>query len=662
MNRKIAAIMAADVAGYSKLVGEDEEETLRRLASYRTVFDDFIARSSGRVFNTAGDAILAEFPSAVEAMRCAIDIQESLRTRNLAYPPSRQMNFRIGMTIGDVVERDGDLLGDGVNIAARLEGLATPGGICVSRTIYEQVANKMSVKFADIGEQEVKNIASPIHAYTVALGFDGEGGQRPAKRPKRAIAMWPLIASLAAGVALIIAAGLYLSAVQIGGPTPVVVQNSAPPLAQGQAAAILVPEAVPFISDRDRATIRSAYLAAQDHKALAISLTQIGFITGQNDDQTAKAAALDKCQKTTIAGGRPEQRCELYALGNAVVYLGGRPPLPPEPWLIRDSSIERPFVAKNIPLVSDNLRAEMTREYEESGKYSKALAISPRGTLGFYRYQPSSEEAMRRALESCGNAAGVPCTIVAVDDRFVVPIPTIMKTVGFFHPSADTRLTTEAREDVVRRLGNARSGWNAVAVGAAGRPGSMLKAATEQGAIDGALAECVKQDRDCRVIAIGPFTVEPAAFTPSSTTFAQQVGQFGTADEAKAMLMKAVAAVKADKAKALEMFNKGRGGFLDRDLYPACVNVSDGKLVANANPNAQLGTDSWSLKDSTGKPYGTELYAAAQKPEGQITEVSYMFPKPVTDMTPVPKVSFVTRVGDLICLVGYYNNDDHDHR
>ena len=144
MKRKIAAIFAADIAGYSRLVAEDEEETLRRLASYRHVIDDFIAKCGGRIFNTAGDAVLAEFPSAVEAVRCAIDIQESLRTRNMAYPPSRQMAFRIGITIGDVVERDGDLLGDGVNIAARLEGLAEVGGICVSRAVHGRSALTLS--------------------------------------------------------------------------------------------------------------------------------------------------------------------------------------------------------------------------------------------------------------------------------------------------------------------------------------------------------------------------------------------------------------------------------------------------------------------------------------------------------------------------------------
>lgn len=180
MKRKIAAILAADVAGYSRLVAEDEEDTLARLAAYRDVFSDFVTRSGGRVFNTAGDAILAEFPSAVEATRCAIDIQESLRTRNLGYSAGRQMLFRIGLTIGDVVERDGDLLGDGVNIAARLEAIAPPGGICVSRAVFEQVANKLSVPFRDLGRREVKNIPQPVHAFMIDIrgeGVDNAGGR-----------------------------------------------------------------------------------------------------------------------------------------------------------------------------------------------------------------------------------------------------------------------------------------------------------------------------------------------------------------------------------------------------------------------------------------------------------------------------------------------------
>lgn len=151
-----------------------------------------------------------------------------------------------------------------------------------------------------------------------------------------------------------------------------------------------------------------------------------------------------------------------------------------------------------------------------------------------------------------------------------------------------------------------------------------------------------------RTFMIGAVSV--AALTLSAAAFAQQGG---TAEEARAMLDKAVAAVKADQAVALAMFNKGEGGFLDRDLYPFCFRIGDGKQVAG--PKAVLaGTDVRTLKDATGKTYGQEIYAAWQKPEGQISEVSYSFPRPGTTAPPVAKVSFVTRVGDLGCGVGYY--------
>ena len=159
--------------------------------------------------------------------------------------------------------------------------------------------------------------------------------------------------------------------------------------------------------------------------------------------------------------------------------------------------------------------------------------------------------------------------------------------------------------------------------------------------------------------------VSAAAVTLSAAAFAQK-GHFGTAQEARAMLDKVVAAVKADKTKALDMFNKGEDGFRDRDLYPFCFNISDAKIVAVDNPNASqylggsvapkpiLGDDGRTLRDAEGKKYGLEMYTAAQKPEGEITEVSYLFPRPGADATPVGKVSFVTRVGDLGCGVGYY--------
>src|SRR4051812_41104447 len=240
MKRKIAAILAADVAGYSRLVAEDEEETLRRLGGYRQVFDDFVRRSGGRIFNTAGDSVMCEFDSAVEAVRCAIDVQESLRTRNLSLPQSRRLEFRMGITIGDVVERDGDLLGDGVNIAARLESLAEPGGICVSRSVHEAVANKISVPFRDIGERKVKNIPNRVHAFVVDWprpdpaepGAGTEGGGGPAER--RRGFPWLVGSSLVALIAIAIAAVIVLRP-----------SGSPPPVAPPQASAPAIPSTPP---------------------------------------------------------------------------------------------------------------------------------------------------------------------------------------------------------------------------------------------------------------------------------------------------------------------------------------------------------------------------------------------------------------------------------
>ncbi len=165
--RKLATILAADVVGYSKLMAQGEEATVRTLRAYREITDRLIDRHEGRIFNTAGDAVLAEFGSVVEAVRCAITIQDELRVRNAELVPDRQMNFRIGINVGDVLIEGDDLLGDGVNVAARLEGLAAPGGICISGSTFEQVKNKLSIGFEDLGPQLVKNIPDPVSAYGI---------------------------------------------------------------------------------------------------------------------------------------------------------------------------------------------------------------------------------------------------------------------------------------------------------------------------------------------------------------------------------------------------------------------------------------------------------------------------------------------------------------
>jgi hypothetical protein len=264
----------------------------------------------------------------------------------------------------------------------------------------------------------------------------------------------------------------------------------------------LVPETIPFIYDRQRANIRAAYLPAPDHKALAISL-QAAFIADQKDDESAIAEAMAKCQSAT-----PARKCELYAVGNQVVWSHGRPPMPPEPWVTRDPSIETPFSVGAIPLASDQARNNLDRLYKNA-RTPKAAAIAPQGSQNSFVNQPSVDEAVRRSLENCGNFAGVPCMIIAIDNVFVVPIPTTFKATGFFYAASNSALTADHREEVARQLANARTGWNAVAAGATGQAGLMLKAASEHEAVEGALNDCRRKDQGCQVIAVGPFAVEP---------------------------------------------------------------------------------------------------------------------------------------------------------
>src|SRR5262245_10738835 len=167
MNRRLAAILAADIAGYSRLMHEDEASTVRDLKAHQSVILPLVARHGGRIIDTAGDGILAEFPSVVGATECAIEIQTVMAARNQTVPEHRRMRFRIGINLGDVVHDDTRIYGDGINIAARLEALADPGGVLVSRTVYEHVHGKLSVAFEDTGEHQLKNIAEPVRAYRI---------------------------------------------------------------------------------------------------------------------------------------------------------------------------------------------------------------------------------------------------------------------------------------------------------------------------------------------------------------------------------------------------------------------------------------------------------------------------------------------------------------
>ncbi len=204
--RHLAAILVADVVGYSRLMGEDDEGTLTALTAHsKDLIEPCIAEHQGRLVKTTGDGNLVEFASIVDAVRCAVAIQQGMRSRNAGTPDNKRILFRIGVNLGDVIAQDDDVFGDGVNVAARLEGLANPGGICISRAARDQVRDKLDYRLQDLGEVEVKNIARPVRAFRVL--FDGSlplAVSRPIRRK-----LWPLPAAIVSICLILIGGGFW---------------------------------------------------------------------------------------------------------------------------------------------------------------------------------------------------------------------------------------------------------------------------------------------------------------------------------------------------------------------------------------------------------------------------------------------------------------------
>jgi class 3 adenylate cyclase len=196
VDRRLIAILAADVAGYSRLMGADEEGTLAALkAIRRELGDPKITEHRGCIVKTTGDGLLVEFQSVVDAVRCAVEVQQGMAGRNADVPEDRRIQFRIGVNLGDVILDEGDIFGDGVNIAARLEALAEPGGICLGGSAHEQVRDKLDLAFEDLGERQIKNITRPVRVYRIRLGEAPTAAAAPAAAPplpdKPSIAVLP---------------------------------------------------------------------------------------------------------------------------------------------------------------------------------------------------------------------------------------------------------------------------------------------------------------------------------------------------------------------------------------------------------------------------------------------------------------------------------------
>lgn len=283
--RHLAAVLSADVAGYSRLMAEDEVATVRTLTAYRELMGELVRRHRGRVVDSPGDNLLAELPSALDAAACATEIQQALAVRNADLPPNRRMNFRIGVHLGDLMIDGERIYGDGVNIAARLERLATPGGICISATVHDQVRTKLKAHYEDLGEQEVKNIPRPVRVYRVKTEIDeplGEERDRSPDRSPRKLVLTLAAAAVAALVVLIVTQVRFRSA-------------SAPPVAPIAAAGAARPSiaVLPFANmSADKA---DEYLSDGMTEDIITALSKIGGLQvaartsafafkGQNED------------------------------------------------------------------------------------------------------------------------------------------------------------------------------------------------------------------------------------------------------------------------------------------------------------------------------------------------------------------------------------------
>ncbi|MCH9051468.1 MAG: guanylyl cyclase [Proteobacteria bacterium] len=287
MERRLAAILAADVVGYSRLMEADEEATVRTLSTYREIIEGLVASHHGRVFGSAGDSVIAEFASPVEAVRCAVDIQRELEAHNVDLPEDRRMRLRIGVNLGDVIVEGDNLLGDGVNIAARLETLAEPGGISLARSVFDQVKKQLDLGYEYLGEHEVKNIAEPVQVYRV-LTEPGAAGKIIGET-KRATQSWKRMA-LAAAVFVLIGVAGAVTWLRPWEPTvePASVERMAFPLPDKPSIAVL-----PFTNMSGDA--EQGYFADGMAEDLITDLSKISglFVIARNSSFVYKGRAVD---------------------------------------------------------------------------------------------------------------------------------------------------------------------------------------------------------------------------------------------------------------------------------------------------------------------------------------------------------------------------------
>ncbi len=536
--RRLTTIIAIDVVAFSTMSARDEEHALALLGARMDMAGTLIRHHRGRVFKLTGDGLLAEFASPVEAVRAALEIQEAMRSANATASENDQLNVRIGINLGDIVESGDDLMGDAVNVAVRLESIATTGGICVSSSVYEQITGKLMLGAVDIGDQHVKNIPRPIHAYRLTL--DGSKPAPPHSAHEaaktslrsRVLLMSGIVVALAVaavGGTFYLRQGPASGAVQIAEPTSTTpatpLPAAAPPPVSASPAApaaspappptppqprLFVPMEVPFVPDfRSRAL--ENYAGAAGSKAFALNVRGIfAMATRRIDDATARRIALEECNKSVqrdVPVVRDYDRCMLYAVGNNVVWSFRPPAMPPAPYIpAMRPNPPIPFDPMTAPLLHAPARKKLEENYLRSDR-SRALVLG-HGRFDWWTPSQNDEDAIRRNLQICGHLTGRPCVVYALNNETLVRTPQTMRLVNVFIPQDLANITPDQRRALDQYL--IANDWRAVALSGNGQIGIVSGKASEDEAKAEALRICTQAGGiDCAISAIGPFQVAP---------------------------------------------------------------------------------------------------------------------------------------------------------
>jgi class 3 adenylate cyclase len=559
--RRLTTIVAVDVVGFSTMSARDEEHALELLGNRMGLTETVVKHHRGRVFKATGDGLLAEFASPVEAVRAALETQEAMRSANASAGPDDQLVLRIGVNLGDVVESGDDLMGDAVNVAVRLESIAPHGGICVSAAIYEQIIGKLTLGAEDMGDQHVKNIPRPIHAYRLTLG--GAAPIQPVEKPtaRKGASRLVMAGGAAVVVAIAVGIGAWLMHDRMEAmPTPMAQQSAAPPPAsspppppQTSTAAVtdsptpppappaapppasapaasapstpaLPPAApapapasrpyvaadVPFVGDFRRRALEN-YARAEGSKAMAITVRgNLAIATRRIDDAAARRVALEECNRAVqreVPSARDTDRCMIYAVGNDVVWSFRQPPLPPPPYLPPNRPTPTiTFDPTVVPLIREPGRLNLSEHYVKSER-RRALVLG-RGRIDWWSPSETEADAIKRNLQICGHVTGRPCVVYAVDMQVVVRTPQRYRIVDILTAPDLADLNASQQEAVDRYL--VADDWRAIAIARNGRMGMAVRRPSETDAVNDALRECAQSGgTECAVAAVGPFLVAP---------------------------------------------------------------------------------------------------------------------------------------------------------